>query len=95
MNTASNTRLRLNYRWPASVRPVTPVRPVDRAGQVGGYSSRTTIVQRALVTSLGPGTKTPPKHNLHGRRILHKANQNTSKIAKNRPATTQPKNTRI
>jgi hypothetical protein len=89
MNSASNTRLRLNYpswsrprshwsatdprnqqassepkltnthsenlhgllpvlhrsdRWPAPVRPGTPVRPVDRAGQGGGYSSRTTNV---------------------------------------------------
>jgi hypothetical protein len=27
-------------RWPAAVRPVTPVRPVDSADQAGGYSSR-------------------------------------------------------
>jgi hypothetical protein len=27
-------------RWPALVRPVTSVRPVDRAGQAGGYSTR-------------------------------------------------------
>jgi hypothetical protein len=25
------------------------------------------VFQKASVTSLGPGTKTPPKHNLHGR----------------------------
>jgi hypothetical protein len=52
-------------RWPA------PVRPVDRAGQAGGYSSRTT--HRASMTSLGPETRTLPKHNLHGRKTLHKA----------------------
>jgi hypothetical protein len=45
-----------------------PVRPVDRAGQAGDYSSRTTSVLRASVTSLCPGTKTPPKHNLHRRK---------------------------
>jgi hypothetical protein len=124
MNTASNTRLRLNYQswsrsrshWSATsprnqhtafrtkthehtqwklarlaacatpVRPMAcagqtdglcrsdrwpvPVRPVDRAGRVGGCSSRTT---RASVTSLGPETKTSPKHNLQGRRTLHEA----------------------
>jgi hypothetical protein len=35
-------------RWPAQVRPVTPVRLVDRAGQAGGYSSRTTSVPENL-----------------------------------------------
>jgi hypothetical protein len=40
------------------------------------------MFQRALVTSLDPGTKTPSKHNLHGKGTQHKANQNTSKTAK-------------
>jgi hypothetical protein len=31
------------------------------------------------MTSLGPGTKTPPKHNQQGRRTIHKTKQNTSK----------------
>jgi hypothetical protein len=53
-----------------------PVRPVATA-------AAQQMFQRALVTSLGPGTKTPPKRNLHGRRTLHKANQNTSRSAKN------------
>jgi hypothetical protein len=35
-------------QWPAPVRPVTPVRPVDRAGQADGYSSRTTSVPGSL-----------------------------------------------
>jgi hypothetical protein len=35
------------------------------------------------VTSLGPGTKTPPKHILQGRRTLHKPKQKTSKPSKN------------
>jgi hypothetical protein len=35
-------------RWPAPVRLVTPVRPVDSAGRAGGYSSRTTSVPESL-----------------------------------------------
>jgi hypothetical protein len=103
MNTASNTRLRLNYtqvgqdhvatevllilgtnkhpsepkftythsgnlhgllpvvhrsdQWPAPVRPVTPVRQVDRAGQAGGYSSRTTNVPESLSDFSRPWNK--------------------------------------
>jgi hypothetical protein len=127
MNTASNTRLRLNYpsssrprstgvllilgtnkqpsepkltnthsgnlhgllpvlhrsdRWPAPVRLVTPVRPVERAGQAGGYSSHTTNVPESISDFSRPWNKTSPKHNLHGRRTLHKANQNTFKTAR-------------
>jgi hypothetical protein len=37
------------------------------------------------MTSLGCGTKTPPKHNLHGRKTLHKS----SKTTPNRPRTDQ------
>jgi hypothetical protein len=35
-------------RWPAPVRPVTPVRLVDRAGQAGGYSSHTTNIPESI-----------------------------------------------
>jgi hypothetical protein len=35
------------------------------------------------VTSLGPGTRTLPKHNLHGKKTLHKAKP--SKTTQNRP----------
>jgi hypothetical protein len=35
-------------RWPAPIGSVTPVRPVDNAGQAGGYSSRTTSVPESL-----------------------------------------------
>jgi hypothetical protein len=35
-------------RWPTPVRPVTPVRLVDRADQAGAYSSRTTSVPESL-----------------------------------------------
>jgi hypothetical protein len=38
-----------------------PVRPVAIAAAQQAF-------QKASVTSLGPGTKTPPKHNLHGRK---------------------------
>jgi hypothetical protein len=53
-----------------------PVRPV-------ATTTAQQMFQRALVTSLGPGTKTPLKHNLQGRRTFHKPKQNTSKTAKN------------
>jgi hypothetical protein len=49
-------------RWPAPVRPVTPVRPADRAGQVGGYSSRTTSVPKSLSDFSRPWNKTTPKN---------------------------------
>jgi hypothetical protein len=35
-------------RWLAPVRPVTPVKLVDRAGQVGGYNSCTTSIPESL-----------------------------------------------
>jgi hypothetical protein len=35
-------------RWPAPVRPVTLVKPVDKVGQAGGYNSRTTNVPGSL-----------------------------------------------
>jgi hypothetical protein len=42
-------------RWPA------PVRPVDRAGQAGGYSSRTTSVPESLSDLSRPWNKNTPK----------------------------------
>jgi hypothetical protein len=48
-------------RWPALVRPVTPVRPVDSVGQAGGYSSRTTSVPESLSDFSRPWNKTTPK----------------------------------
>jgi hypothetical protein len=48
-------------RWPAHVRPVTPVGPVDRAGQAGGYSSRTTSVPESLSDFSRPWNKNTPK----------------------------------
>jgi hypothetical protein len=87
--------LQLSDPWPAPVRLVTPVRPVDRDGQAGGYSSRTTNVPESLSDFSRPWNKNTSKHNLHGRRTQHKANQNTSKTAKNSPAPTQPKDTCI
>jgi hypothetical protein len=53
------------------------------------------MFQRALVTYLDPERKTLSKHNLHGRKTLHKTNQNSAETAKNRLAPTQPKDTRI
>jgi hypothetical protein len=46
-------------RWPAPVRPVAT-------------AAAQQVFQRASMTSLDPGTKTLPKHNLHGRKTLHK-----------------------
>jgi hypothetical protein len=48
-------------RWPAAVKPVTPVRPVDSAGQAGGYSSRTTSVPESLSDFSRPWDKNTPK----------------------------------
>jgi hypothetical protein len=48
-------------RWPALVRTVTPVRPVDRAGQAGGYNSRTTSVPESLSDFSRPWNKSTPK----------------------------------
>jgi hypothetical protein len=39
----------------------TPVRPVERAGQAGGYSSRTTSVPESLNDFSRPWNKTTPK----------------------------------
>jgi hypothetical protein len=51
-------------RWPVPVRPVTPVRPVDRTGQAGGYSSRTTSVPESLSDFSKPWNKNTPKTQL-------------------------------
>jgi hypothetical protein len=48
-------------RWPAPVRPVTPVRLVDSTGQAGGYSSRTTSVPESLSDFSRPWNKNTPK----------------------------------
>jgi hypothetical protein len=47
--------------WPAPVRPVTPVRPVDSTGQAGGYNSRTTSVPKSLNDFSRPWNKNTPK----------------------------------
>jgi hypothetical protein len=48
-------------RWPAPVRPVTPVRPVDSAGQTCGYKSRTTSVPESLSDFSRPWNKNTHK----------------------------------
>jgi hypothetical protein len=48
-------------RWPAPVRPVTPFRSVDRAGQAGGCSNRTTSVLESLSDFSRPWNKNTPK----------------------------------
>jgi hypothetical protein len=48
-------------RWPAPVKPVTLVRPVDRVGQAGGYSSHTTSVLESLSDFSRPWNKNTPK----------------------------------
>jgi hypothetical protein len=64
-------------RWPA------PVRPVDSAGQAGGYSSRTTSVPESLSDFSRPWNKNTPKHNLHGRKTLLKTYLDNSKLNEN------------
>jgi hypothetical protein len=48
-------------RWPVPVRPVTPVRSVDSAGQAGGHNSRTTSVPKSLSYFSRPWNKNTPK----------------------------------
>jgi hypothetical protein len=48
-------------RWHAPVRPVTLVRPVDRAGQAGGYNSRAANVPESLSDFSRPWNKNTPK----------------------------------
>jgi hypothetical protein len=70
------------------VRPIAGAGQTGDTGQTGGQSrsDRCTepvrpvataatqqVFQRASVTSLGPGTETPPKYNMHRRKTLHKA----------------------
>jgi hypothetical protein len=86
-HTGQTDGLRRSDRWHRSDRWTEPVRPV-------ATTTAQQMFQRALVTSLGPRTKTPPKHNVQGRRTFHKPKQNTSKTSKNWPATTRPKDTR-
>jgi hypothetical protein len=59
-------------RWPAPVRPVTPVSRWAEPVKPVATTATQQAFQKASVTSLGPGTKTPQKHNLHGRKNLHK-----------------------
>jgi hypothetical protein len=58
------------------VRPMAPVRAVDSVDQAGGYSSCTKTFQEALVTPLGPGTKTTSKTQTEGE---EKPSQNLAK----------------
>jgi hypothetical protein len=53
--------LHLSDRWPRPVRPVTPLRSVDRAGQAGGYNSRTTSVSESLSDFSRPWNNNTPK----------------------------------
>jgi hypothetical protein len=48
-------------RWPVTVRPVTLVRPMDRAGQASGYSSYTTSIAESLSDFSRPWNKNTPK----------------------------------
>jgi hypothetical protein len=52
---------RLPDRLPAPVRPVTPVRPVDRAGQADGYNYRKTSVPESLSDFSRLRNKNTPK----------------------------------
>jgi hypothetical protein len=73
-------------RWPALVRPMTPVRPVDRAGQADGYSSRTTSVPESLSDFSRPWNKNTPKNTTH---TEGKPYTKPNKTSPNRPRTDQ------
>jgi hypothetical protein len=70
----------------ARVRPVTPVRLVNRAGQASGYSSRTTSVPESLSDFSRPWNKNTPKT-----QPTRKENSTPkpSKTTPNRPRTDQ------
>jgi hypothetical protein len=57
-------------QWPAPVRLVTLVRPVDRAGQAGGYTSHTTSVPESLSDFSRLWNKSTPKTQ-HARKENH------------------------
>jgi hypothetical protein len=63
----------------APIRPMVCVGQTGDTGQTGGQrrsgrwlAATQQAFQKASVTSLGPGTKPPSKHNLHGGKTLHK-----------------------
>jgi hypothetical protein len=62
--TSQTDGLRRSHRWHRSNRWAEPVRPVATA-------AAHQALQKASVTFVGPGTKTPPKHNLHEKKKLH------------------------
>jgi hypothetical protein len=72
-------------RWPVPVRPVTPDRPVDRAGQAGGYSSCTTNISESLSDFSRPWNRNTPKT----QRARKKPYTKPSKTTPNRPRTDQ------
>jgi hypothetical protein len=63
---------------------VTPVRPVDRAGQAGGYSSRTTSVPESLSDLSRSRNKNTPKNTTC---MKGKPYTKPSKTTPNRPRT--------
>jgi hypothetical protein len=72
-------------RWPELVRLVTPIRPVDSAGQPGGYSSRTTSVPE----SLSDFSRPRKKHSQNTTCTERKPYTKPSKTTPNRPRTDQ------
>jgi hypothetical protein len=72
-------------RCPALIRPVTPLRRWTEPVRPVATAAAQQVFQRASVTSLGPGTRTLPKHNLHRRKSYTKP----SKTTPNRPRTDQ------
>jgi hypothetical protein len=87
-DTGQTDALRRSDWWHRSDRWTEPVRPVATTAALQ-------MLHRVSMTSLGPGTKTPSKHNQQGRRTIHTTKQNTSNLDKNWPAPTRPKDTRV
>jgi hypothetical protein len=78
--------LHMSDLWPVPVRPVTSVRPVDRARQAGGYNSSTTSVLESLNDFSRPWNKNNPKTQLARK---EKPYTKPSKTTPNRPRTDQ------
>jgi hypothetical protein len=64
-------------RWLVPVRPVAPVRRWTEPVRPMATAAAQQTFQRASVTSLGLRTKHSQKHNLQGRKTLHKPKKTT------------------
>jgi hypothetical protein len=82
-------------RWPAPVKPMTPVRPVGRAGQDGGCSNRTKNVPESLSDFSRPWNKDTPKTHLAQKKTPTQNLAKQLQIGQELTATARPKDTQV